>query len=60
MRSFIAARVIIDGVEIPLGSWPQRLIKELIKAFVNSLKLKGVDLERAHRLLVEVNLRDLE
>jgi len=58
MRSHAAARIIIDGVEIPLGPWPQRLLKELVKAFVNSLKVSGVDVERASRLIVNIKLAD--
>jgi len=57
MRSFRSAKITIDLEEIPLGPWPQQLLCELIKGFVKSLKLKGMDLEKAEKILVEVNLR---
>ena len=58
MRNAISAKLAIDGVNIPLGKWPQTLLKELLKGFVRSLKLKDVDLDSAGRLVVEVNLKD--
>jgi len=60
MRSFIAARLVIDGEEVPLGTWPQKLLRELLKAFVKSLKLKDLDVESARKILLEVRLQDLE
>lgn len=57
MRSFRSAKITIDLEEIPLGPWPQRLLCELIKGFVKSLKLEGIDLEKAEKIIVEVNLR---
>lgn len=58
MRSFHAAKIVIDSEDIPLGPWPQRLLRELIKGFVRSLKLRELDLEKAEKILVEVNLRE--
>ncbi|RLG04191.1 MAG: molybdopterin-guanine dinucleotide biosynthesis protein B [Thaumarchaeota archaeon] len=57
MRSFHSARITIDLEEVPLGPWPQRLLCELIKGFVKSLKLRDMDLEKAEKILVEVDLR---
>lgn len=58
MRSFHTARIIVDSEEIPLGSWPQQLLRELIKGFVSSLKLQNIDLGKVEKILVEVNLRE--
>jgi molybdopterin-guanine dinucleotide biosynthesis protein B len=58
MRDLFRARVIVDGVEIPLGPWPQQLLHNLVKAFVSSLKLGERALENARMIVVEVRLRD--
>jgi Na+-translocating ferredoxin:NAD+ oxidoreductase RNF subunit RnfB len=56
MRGSSRARVIVDGVEVPLGPWPQQLLHNLVRAFVSSLKLGERFLENARMIVVEVRL----
>lgn len=58
MRGGLVARVRVDGEEIPLGPWPQQLLRELVKAFAASLKLGEELIRNAERIVVEVRLRD--
>ncbi len=60
MRRMVSAKLIIDGVAAPLGKWPQRLLKELLKGFVRSLKLSDVNIEAVEKIVVEVNLKEPE
>ena len=60
MRRFLAAKITIDGVEVPLGAWPQQLLRELLRAFIRSLKLRDLRLENARRVVVEVDLGGVE
>ena len=57
MRGVYDARILIDQEEIPLGAWPQQLLRELIMAFVKALKLRGLSIEKAEKILVEVRLK---
>ncbi|HDD56758.1 MAG TPA: hypothetical protein ENG18_01910 [Nitrososphaeria archaeon] len=57
MRSALTARLRLDAVEVPLGPWPQRLLRELLMAFVRSLKLKGVDVSNVRKMVVEIDLK---
>jgi len=57
MRRFHAAKILIDGDEVPLGPWPQQLLRELVKAFIKSLKLRGPCVEDAERIFLEVRLK---
>ncbi|MCF3653893.1 MAG: molybdopterin-guanine dinucleotide biosynthesis protein B [Aigarchaeota archaeon] len=56
MRGLSKARVIVDGVEVPLGPWPQQLLHNLVRALVSSLKLGEQALENARMIVVEVRL----
>jgi molybdopterin-guanine dinucleotide biosynthesis protein B len=56
MRGLSKARVIVDGVEVPLGPWPQQLLHNLVRAFISSLKLGERFLENARKIVVEVKL----
>ncbi|RLG07506.1 MAG: hypothetical protein DRN65_03345, partial [Thaumarchaeota archaeon] len=53
----LTARLRLDAVEVPLGPWPQRLLRELLMAFVRSLKLKGVDVSNVRKMVVEIDLK---
>lgn len=57
IRDSLVSKVTIDGAEVPLGIWPQKLLRELLLAFIKSLKLDGVRLEEANRIVVNINLR---
>ncbi|MCX8187086.1 MAG: molybdopterin-guanine dinucleotide biosynthesis protein B [Nitrososphaeria archaeon] len=60
MRSTSLSRVVVDGFEVPLGTWPQKLLRELLVAFVKSLRLNGVNLDDAEKMSVEINLRTMK
>lgn len=57
MRSTLTAKLRLDAVEVPLGPWPQRLLRELLMAFVRSLKLRGVDMSNVRKMIVEIDLK---
>ena len=60
MRSTLVTKVKLDGAEVPLGTWPQKLLRELLVAFIRSLKLKGVDVDSIERITVEIDLKAME
>lgn len=60
VRGTFRASVSVDGIEIPLGPWPQQLLQNLVKAFISSLKLGEDTLKNAERIMVEVRLRSEE
>ena len=57
MHGVSITRLRIGGEEVPLGKWPQSLLRELLKAFVKSLKLKDLKLDAVGKMIVEIDLR---
>ncbi len=57
-RNTFKAKITVNGEEIPLGTWPQHLLREIVKAFVLSLKLSEDTLKNARRIVIEVGLED--
>ena len=58
MKDLQIARIMVDDREIPLGPWPQKLLRSILKAFIGSLKDGEAVLENARRIFVKVNLED--
>jgi len=51
------SRVAVDDRLIPMSKWPQTLLREIVLAFIRSLKLKDIRLEEASRLRIEIDLK---
>ena len=51
------SKVAVDDRMIPLSRWPQTMLREIILAFIRSLKLRDIRLEEASRVTIEIDLK---